>query len=70
MAFGGIDPQNHKFWVFVGATQLFVNFSKAYDSIHRVMGQILLTYILPKEPVAAILGWWDAACEYRIIDSI
>ena len=38
------------------ATILFVNFSKTFDSIHRgKMEQILLTYGLPKETVAAII---------------
>ena len=37
------------------ATLLFVNFTKAFDSIHREkMEQILLAYSLPKEAVAAI----------------
>ena len=37
------------------ATILFVDFTKAFDSIHRgKMEQILITYGLPKEPVAAI----------------
>ena len=37
------------------ATILFVDFSKAFDSIHRgKMEQILLGYGLPKETVAAI----------------
>ena len=37
------------------ATLLFVNFTKAFDFIHRgKMEQILLTYNLPKETVAAI----------------
>ena len=37
------------------ATLLFVDFTKAFDSIHRgKMEQILLTYGLPKETVAAI----------------
>ena len=37
-------------------TILFVNFTKAFDSIHREeMEQILLTYSLLKETVAAIL---------------
>ena len=36
-------------------TILFVNFSKAFDSIHRgKMEQILLAYGLPKETVTAI----------------
>ena len=38
------------------ATILFVNFTKAFDSIHRgKMEQILLAYGLPKETVAAIM---------------
>ena len=38
------------------ATILFVDFSKAFDSIHRgKMEQILLTYSLPKETVAVIM---------------
>ena len=38
------------------ATLLFVNFSKAFDFIHRgKMEQILLAYGLPKETVAAIM---------------
>ena len=37
------------------ATQLFVDFSKAFDSIHRgKMEQILQAYGVPKETVAAI----------------
>ena len=37
------------------ATLLFVDFTKAFDSIHRgKMEQILLAYGLPKETVAAI----------------
>ena len=37
------------------ATILFVDFTKAFDSIHKgKMEQILLTYGLPKETVAAI----------------
>ena len=37
------------------ATLLFVDFTKAFDSIHRgKMGQILRAYGLPKETVAAI----------------
>ena len=37
------------------ATILFVNFTKAFDSIHRgKMEQILLAYGIPKETVAAI----------------
>ena len=38
------------------ATISFVDFSKAFDFIHREkMGQILLAYGLPKETVAAIM---------------
>ena len=37
------------------ATSIFVDFTKAFDSIHRgKMEQILLAYGLPKETVAAI----------------
>ena len=40
----------------LGATILFVDFTKAFDSIHRgKMEQILLAYGLPKETVAAIM---------------
>ena len=64
---GEIDPQHHKFWlsveywkVFVQktieVTLPFVDFSKAFDSIHRVkMEQILLADSLPKETVAAMM---------------
>ena len=38
------------------ATLLFVNFSKAFESLQRgKMNQILLTYGLPKETFAAIM---------------
>ena len=38
------------------ATILFVDFTKAFDSIHRrKMEQILLAYSLPKETVIAIM---------------
>ena len=38
------------------ATILFVNFTKAFDSIHRgKIEEILLAYGLPKETVAAIM---------------
>ena len=59
MAFGEIDARRHKFWrcfeflkVFkqknLDATIVFVDFSKAFDSIHRwKIEQILLTYGLP-----------------------
>ena len=40
----------------LGATILFVDFTKAFDSIHRgKMEQILLAYGLPKETVTAIM---------------
>ena len=67
MAFGEIDPRRHKFWLSIEflkvhaqknleATILFVDFTKAFDSIHRgKMEQILLAYGLPKETVAAIM---------------
>ena len=67
MASGEIDPRLHKFWLSVKflkvyaqknlqATILFVDFTKAFDSIHRgKMEQILLAYGLPKETVAAIM---------------
>ena len=66
MASGEIDPQPQKYWPSVESlkafrqknlqsTLLFVNFTKAFDSIHRgKMEQILLAYGLPKETVAAI----------------
>ncbi len=56
MASGGIDPQRHKFWLSIEflkvydqknlqATILFVDFTKAFDSIHREkMEQILHAY--------------------------
>ena len=38
------------------ATIIFVNFTKAFDAIHRgKMEQILLAYVLPKETVTAIM---------------
>ena len=58
---------HHKFWQFIEywkvflqksleATLLFLDFSKAFDSIHRgKMEQILLVYSLPKETVAALM---------------
>ena len=45
----GVQAKNHQ------VTLLFVDFTKAFDSIHRgKMKQILLAYGLPKETVAAI----------------
>ena len=65
MASGEIDPQPHKYWPSVESlkagknlqsTLLFVDFTKAFDSIHRgKMEQILLAYGQPKETVAAIM---------------
>ena len=66
MASEEIDPQPHKYWPSVEslkafraknlqATGLFVDFTKAFDSIHRgKMEQSLPAYGLPKEIVAAI----------------
>ena len=66
MASEEIDPRPHKFWPSVEylrtygqknlqATLLFVDFTKAFDSIHwGKMEKILLAYGLPKETVAAI----------------
>ena len=66
MAFGEIDPRHHEFWLSVEGvrakkkspelTVLFVDFSKAFDSIHkRKKEQILLVFGLPKETVTAIV---------------
>ena len=67
MASEEIDPRTHKYWRSVEslkaygqnnlqATLLFVDFTKAFDSIHRgKMEQILLAHGLPKETVAAIM---------------
>ena len=63
MVFGEIDPWYQKFslsvefWkVHVQKPISFVDFSKAFDSIHRgKMDQILLAYALHKETVAAII---------------
>ena len=66
MASEEIDPRPHKYWPSVESlrtygqknlqvTLLFVDFTEAFDSIHRgKMEQILLAYGLPKETVAAI----------------
>ena len=66
MASEEIDPRPHKYWPSVEslkayapknlqATILFVDFTKAFDSIHRgKMEQILLEYGIPKETIAAI----------------
>ena len=66
MASGEIDQRPHKYWPSVESLKaygqktyrwiLFVDFTKAFDSIHRgEMEQILLAYGLPKETVAAIM---------------
>ena len=48
------------------ATLLFVDFSKAFDSIHREMEQILLAHGLPKETVAAItILYWNTKVKVR-----
>ena len=61
-----IDSRRHKYWPSVEslkvygqknlqATLLFVDFTKAFDSIHRgKREQILLAYGISKETVAAI----------------
>ena len=65
MASKEIDPQPHILTIhrilegvwakILQATILFVDFTKAFDSIHRgKMEQILLAYGIPKETVAAI----------------
>ena len=64
MASEEIDPRPHKYWPSIESLKvygqktckrLFVDFTKAFDSIHRgKMEQILLAYSLPKETVAAI----------------
>ena len=44
---------------YLEATMLFVDFAKAFDSIHREkLEQILLAYGLPKETVAAIMMFY------------
>ena len=67
MASGEVDQRRQIFWLSVKflkvymqknleATILFVGFTKAFDSIHRViMEQILLVDGLPKETVSAIM---------------
>ena len=67
MASGEIDPQPHKYWPSVESLKasgqktfrrhyLFVDFTKAFDSIHRgKMELILLAYGLPKKTVTAIM---------------
>ena len=61
MVSGEIDQRRQKFWLSVKflkvylqknleATILFVDFAKAFDSIHRgKMEQILLAYAYPKK---------------------
>ena len=67
MAFEEIYPRPHKYWLIhtilegvraksLQATILFVDFTKAFDSIQRGnMEQVLRAYGLPKETVAAIM---------------
>ena len=62
MVFREIDPRHYKFRILgvrannLEATILFVDFFKAFDSIHRrKREQILLFNGLPKETVAAIM---------------
>ena len=66
MVFREIDPQHHRFnnsnllegvcAKSLKATLLFVDFFKAFDSIHRrKIEQILLAYGLPKETIATIM---------------
>ena len=52
------------------ATLLFLDFTKAFDSIHRGnMEQILLAYGLPKETVAAItILYWNTKVKVRSPD--
>ena len=52
------------------ATLLFVDFTKAFDSIHRgKMEQILLAYGLPKETVTAIMIlYWNTKVKVRSPD--
>ena len=52
------------------ATLLFVDFTKAFDSIHRgKMEQILLAYGIPKETVAAItILYWNTKVKVRSPD--
>ena len=67
MASEETGPRPHKYWPSVESqkaweqknlqvTLLFVDFTKAFDSIHRgKMERILLAYGLPEETVAAIM---------------
>ena len=59
----GVRPKN------LQATLLFVDFTKAFDSIHRGnMEQILLTYGLPKETVTAITNLYrNTGWRHRIL---
>ena len=66
MAFGEIDPHHKKH----EPTILFVDFFKAFDSIHRgKMEQILLNYCLPKETVATkIMRYKNTKVKVRFPD--
>ena len=81
MASKEIDPRPHKYWLSVEslkaygqknlqATILFVDFTKAFDSIQRgKMEQMLLAYGLPKETVAAItILYWNTKVKVRSPD--
>ena len=61
---GGIWAKN------LQATILFVDFTKAFDSIHRgKMEQILLIYSLPKETATAIMIlYWNTKVKVRSLD--
>ena len=65
MASEEIDPWPHKYWPSVEslkayrqknlqATILFVDFTKAFDSILRVKMEQILAYVVPKETVTAM----------------
>ena len=76
-----IDPRPQKYWPSVEslrvygkknlqATLLFIDITKAFDSIHRgKMEQIQLAYGLPKETVAAItILYRNAKVKVRSLD--
>ena len=66
MASGEIDPRPRKFWLSVEFLKIyvrkkkilttisFVDFTKAFDSIHRGKMEQILAYALPKETVGTI----------------
>ena len=65
MTFGEIDQHSHKFWLFhirdwnkknLEETLLFIDFSRAYDFIHREkMEKVQLVYSLFKETVTTFM---------------